>query len=505
MKKRLFAGALALLMIIGLLPVSSMLKKPVEAQAANSNVHTFESNKLTPSSSFSDGEKITSDSLDSYFEIYASTKTKINSSTKEWKDGYSSNQRLYFGADTDLNNMKNCIKFTTSGSAKIKVWWAAAKAKRTVSLYDSEKKVVSTDGSNSTQNDPFISEFTVESAGTYYLGGNANYLFKVEVSEATKYTININDQANSPDSQPIKVEEGKSFDLEAKGENFLYWETSHGRIVSRVPSTTLTAYYNETYTAVYGSDVTVYYMTAYNQIYKSVASNDFDSSSEQPAGPIRYGYKFTGWNKSASDIQTEIESGTTKKIFVDPKYDQDTTTKYTVTVDTTALTDDKKSVDTEYTINDVATASTSSAEFAYWKDAETGKVLSYNSTYYFFANKDMKVVAVNKSEATSDSEGVISLVFNGTNDDGDSVVIFEYTVPSDCTVKFAGVYASPDSSKLTKDSADFVDGGVFNSKNTYKYTITKTKGMSTWYVMPVLEYTDSNGETVTKTLSAETF
>lgn len=34
MKKRLFAGALALLMIIGLLPVSSMLKKPVEAQAA---------------------------------------------------------------------------------------------------------------------------------------------------------------------------------------------------------------------------------------------------------------------------------------------------------------------------------------------------------------------------------------------------------------------------------------------------------------------------------------
>ena len=34
MKKRLIAGALALLMIIGLLPVSSMLKKPVEAQAA---------------------------------------------------------------------------------------------------------------------------------------------------------------------------------------------------------------------------------------------------------------------------------------------------------------------------------------------------------------------------------------------------------------------------------------------------------------------------------------
>lgn len=42
MKKRLFAGALALLMIIGLLPVSSMLKKPVETQAAEQTLtHTL--------------------------------------------------------------------------------------------------------------------------------------------------------------------------------------------------------------------------------------------------------------------------------------------------------------------------------------------------------------------------------------------------------------------------------------------------------------------------------
>ena len=41
MKKRLIAGALALLMIIGLLPVSSMLKKPVEAQAAQQVPHVM--------------------------------------------------------------------------------------------------------------------------------------------------------------------------------------------------------------------------------------------------------------------------------------------------------------------------------------------------------------------------------------------------------------------------------------------------------------------------------
>ena len=504
MKKRLFAGALALLMIIGLLPVSSMLKKPVEAQAAQkTSIYSVGSQtKGTISGSIG---------TDGRFTLSGTNTFSIDS-----PGSYSDGKKEYGFKLGTSGPAKQCVKFTPKTS----------KAKLTIKgIYKSSRNaVVSLKGADENAQNKTIAKISGSSAekfeisfdiesnadteySLYRSDGGTVYINTIELTE-DPYTITVNDEKAAEDSQTVSTfyKEGDTVSLSAADtDNFLYWETSHGRIISRESSTTLTAYYDETYTAVYGSDVTVYYMTAYNQIYKSVASNDFDSSSEQPAGPIRYGYKFTGWNKSASDIQTEIESGTTKKIFVDPKYDQDTTTKYTVTVDTTALTDDGKSVDTEYTINDVATASTSSAEFAYWKDAETGKVLSYNSTYYFFANKDMKVVAVNKSEATSDSEGVISLVFNGTNDDGDSVVIFEYTVPSDCTVKFAGVYASPDSSKLTKDSADFVDGGVFNSKNTYKYTITKTKGMSTWYVMPVLEYTDSNGETVTKTLSAETF
>ena len=61
MKKRLFAGALALLMIIGLLPVSSMLKKPVEAQAAGTTkVYqvTDYSNKVSKDKYIADNQKI---------------------------------------------------------------------------------------------------------------------------------------------------------------------------------------------------------------------------------------------------------------------------------------------------------------------------------------------------------------------------------------------------------------------------------------------------------------
>ena len=46
MKKRIFAGALALLMIIGLLPVSSMVKKPMEVKASG-KTYTFNPAEIT--------------------------------------------------------------------------------------------------------------------------------------------------------------------------------------------------------------------------------------------------------------------------------------------------------------------------------------------------------------------------------------------------------------------------------------------------------------------------
>lgn len=489
MKKRLFAGALALLMIIGLLPVSSMLKKPVEAQAA-STIKSYEVDGF--SEDILSGNYIGDNQSDNFFKVGGSDLTSKTTYFEFSKTGE--------------------ISFEIKGdSATINMEWSVAKnitnpAKKYVSVIDYTDQEVASSSNTTGKNKTNTLTYDFTKSGKYTIknvGGTSIKISSLKVTVGA-YTININDSKANETSKKVVVGEGENIPLEAAEDNFLYWETSHGRIASREPkpSTSLTAYYDETYTAVYGSDVTVYYMTAYNQIYKSVASDAFDSSSEQPAGPIRYGYKFTGWNMSASEIQAKIKSGTTKKIFVDPKYDQDTTTKYTVTVDTTALTGGK-SVDTEYTINEVATASTSSAEFAYWKDAETGKVLSYNSTYYFFANKPMKVHAVKKSDDVT-SEGVISLVYNGTDESGNSVVIFEYTVPSDCTVKFAGVYASPDKEKLTA-SAEFVGGDTFNSKETYKYTITKTKGMGTWYVKPVLEYTDSNGKSGYKTLDGIAF
>lgn len=504
MKKRLFAGVLALLMIIGLLPVSSMLKKPVEAQAA-STTKSYITNDITAKKVYENTFLADNQSSD-FFRVVDSN---ISRGSMDNKNGFNLDPNAKEGISFEIK----------SDSAEVSIEWGINERAKTgtIAIYNGKNETVASNV-NAAKGKNQTDKFTINGNGTYKIVNastkGSTVVIKVTVT-VPAYTININDsKATATDtSKVVVVGEGENIPLKAATEdNFLYWKTSYGRIVSREPnpSTPLKAYYDETYTAVYGSDTTVYYMTAYDQIYKSVAveSGTFDSSSE-PAGPIRYGYKFTRWSKSASEIKDDIESGTTNKIFVEPYYDSVITTKYTVTINTKALTDDGVSVDTEYGFNEVATASTSSTEFAYWKDGKTGKVLSYNSTYYFFVNDNIEVVAVNKSEASYEAKPVISVVYNGTNDDGDSIVIFEYTVPSDYTVKFAGVYASPNSSNLTEKLAEFVDGGVFNSKNTYKYTVTKTKEMGTWYVKPILkyEYTDSTGKIQTEliTLEYETF
>lgn len=471
MKKRLFAGALALLMIIGLLPVSSMLKKPVEAQAAGTTKVYQVADYTT--------------------KVKKNNYIADNQNSTFFKAGENS---IASGKVNNIQSLKlnneSDISFEVKGLATVEVTWSVAKdaeAER-FNIIDEQGNKYYSQNNNGKNNNTV--KYTFTKGGIYKIksvGIDSIGISSLKVTVPT-YTINVKDGEKEPVSTVL--EDGEEFTLNATtGDNFLYWETSYGRIISREPSKTLTAYYDETYTAVYATDVTVYYMTEYGHIYKRIAASDFNEDAV-PDVPIRYGYNATGWSKDVDAINTDISEGT-KAIYVNPVYSEDTTTTYKITVDTTAVGGSKaNSVDRA--INSVYTVSTDSSEFKCWKDADTNEVLSYNSTYSFFVNKDINIVA---EAGTAAPEGVISLVLkdDGKADNKDSVVVFEYTVPAGSTVTFAGVYASPDKANLTEEKASYVDGGSFSSDQTYKYTITKRKGMATWYVKAVLEYTDSTG------------
>ena len=57
-----------------------------------------------------------------YFTLIYSAKTKVDSSSKSFDDGYSSSQRVNFGDVVSVD--KNAIKFKTSNAATVKIWWA---------------------------------------------------------------------------------------------------------------------------------------------------------------------------------------------------------------------------------------------------------------------------------------------------------------------------------------------------------------------------------------------
>ena len=478
MKKRLFAGALALLMIIGLLPVSSMLKKPVEAQAAGTT-KVYQVEDYTQK--VNKGKYIKDNQNNTFFtaEVSSISPGKVNDI-----------QSLKINGGSD-------ISFEVKGLATVEVTWSVAKSaelERFNIIDEQGNKCYSQ--KNDEKNNNTV-KYTITKGGIYKIknvGSDSIGISSLKVTVPT-YTINVKDGEKEPVSTVL--EDGEEFTLNTTtGDNFLYWETSSGKIISRTNEKKLNAYYDETYTAVYGSDITVYYMTEYGHVYKRIAAKDFNEAAV-PDVPIRYGYKVTGWSKDVNAINKAIAEGT-KAIYVDPEYSEDTTTTYKITVDTNAV-GGSEVVQVEKAINSVYTVSTDSSQFKCWKDADTNEVLSYNLTYSFFVNKDINIVA---EAGTATPQGVISLVLkdDGKADNKDSVVVFEYTVPAGSTVTFAGVYASPDQNKLTKDDASYVDGGSVRSDQTYKYTITKRKGMATWYVKAVLEYTDSTG---THTITSE--
>ncbi len=178
---KIVATLLALVMIIGLLPVMSI--------AAESNVHVLESKDLE---AFAQGAKADGDTtvVGEYFTINWSAKSKVDTTTnKTWSDGYAIGEedtnRISFGGKSDFaKGGINTIKFTTEGAATVKMWWVCGGDDRQVALYDADGNVLTETAEASAKDGTYLSEMAVTAAGTYYVGQTAsNYIIKVEVAE----------------------------------------------------------------------------------------------------------------------------------------------------------------------------------------------------------------------------------------------------------------------------------------------------------------------------------
>lgn len=523
MKKRLFAGALALLMIIGLLPVSSMLKKPVEAQAADSNKHVFLPYLGGVTSTSTAVTVKTENGIadeNGYFTVIAAKSTKIVKDSQTI-DGVLCES--YLDSNGKVSTAK-AITFTTSKACSVKVYYKLQADNKNntvkgsgIGIYkmsdgklDTSKAecLVGSIEKPSDANPTFgsIKIAATSAETTYYIGDkdNKSYIYRIEVVEESDDTSSYTYPVKIVDSKATKTETktgvnnaGDEITLKAAGSsaNFRYWENSEGIIVSRSPEVTIPVYYGDTYTAVYKDNgAVVNYLTSYGQVLYTYTEAKYKALEAEPAGPVRYGYAFNGWSKNISDndVIAALEAG--KSYDITPNYDsaQDT---YEITINTEAL--GGSSVTKSYRVNEVVTATVSSDEFAYWED-ENG-IVSYSPTYLFFANKKTTVTAVKGTANKDDAEkAVITTVCNRTASDGSPVVIFEYNIPSDYHIDFAGVLASKTLSgeSLTVENGAYVIGDSDLSYTTYRYTV-KSKSGVTWNIKPMLKYTyNENSYTV---------
>ena len=117
-----------------------------------------------------------------FFTILWNSSSNISTSSKTWEDGFSSGMRINFGGKA--TTAENSIRFTTNAAAKVTVWWAAGGDGRHMTILGSDGAAVAAGKEDSTNNSPYKTEFELDDAGTYYLGGDIgkNYIFKVAVT-----------------------------------------------------------------------------------------------------------------------------------------------------------------------------------------------------------------------------------------------------------------------------------------------------------------------------------
>ncbi len=123
-----------------------------------------------------------------FFTAYWSAKSKVDTSSKTFADGFTSPRRLNFNATAVVSDsmIKNVLGFTVpeGKTAAVKVWWVVGGDGREVDVITPAGTAYVSTTQNGAKNELVISELTGIPAGQYYLGGlgGNNPIFKVQVT-----------------------------------------------------------------------------------------------------------------------------------------------------------------------------------------------------------------------------------------------------------------------------------------------------------------------------------
>ena len=262
MKTKLCTKLLSLLLVaIMLLPTMAVF--PV--LAAETTTYVLDPGTMADVSSSSnskqEGDTDTA-GTDNFFTVHYKSGTKIEANAKTFL-GFTSTKRIDFQGAIVLSTtpVSGAVSFTTQDSAVVKLFWGWTSNLSQVGIYDAEGNLVTQSSEAVVSNVLFVSEFTLDGEGKYFLGGMTAgfYLYKLEVTTKTldKGPRIEWDKVSDPTFNSITSNEDGTISVSVNAvvdHNGADYLTVHmyegGKILSSVKSTSIKALHNLVFTPV---------------------------------------------------------------------------------------------------------------------------------------------------------------------------------------------------------------------------------------------------------------
>lgn len=316
-----------------------------------------------------------------------------------------------------------------------------------------------------------------------------NYTYTAEKSGET-YSINVS------------VPKGNLVTVDYLNDDFEAWINDKNRTVSDKANYTFRIAGDTVINCVSKNAGVVSFYNANGDLISSKKFTKFTSSSF-PAAPTLYGHTFTGWDKTAEEIDEAVKAG--KSVKVTAQYKKNLT-YYSLVLNGGEVVDTSSDdYNGEMSFREFSTvtvkASFETPIFRYWVDGN-GNIVSYRSEYKFYMSNNLELTAVYGETPVTKQPTVRTISAYYDKENKRSVFVSERDLPDEYKILETGFLLSSDNdilnqvTPLTLDyKGELLKSVSINKDNSGTYVAYKPEktGWHLWGVVSYVTYQLPNG------------
>lgn len=316
-----------------------------------------------------------------------------------------------------------------------------------------------------------------------------NYTYTAEKSGET-YSINVS------------VPKGELVTVDYLNDDFEAWINDKNRTVSDKANYTFRIAGDTVINCVSKNAGIVSFYNANGDLISSKKFTKFTSNSF-PAAPTLYGHTFTGWDKTAEEIDEAVKAG--KSVKATAQY-KNNLTYYSLVLNGGEVVDTSSDdYNGEMSFREFSTvtvkASFETPIFRYWVDGN-GNIVSYRREYKFYMSNNLELTAVYGVTPVTKQPTVRTISAYYDKENKRSVFVSERDVPDEYKILETGFLLSSDNdilnqvTPLTLDyTGELLKSVSINKDNSGTYVAYKPEktGWHLWGVVSYVTYQLPNG------------